>query len=74
MNNRCHIYLAVDARKVGEPALDDGEDIEVILRDLKGVRSSIRAGENDHSLVVAAFGLFVGLAHGWRRPNAKSLG
>jgi hypothetical protein len=54
--------------------LDDGEDIEVILRDLKGVRSSIRAGENDHSLVVAAFGLFVGLAHGWRRPNAKSLG
>jgi 8-oxo-dGTP pyrophosphatase MutT (NUDIX family) len=61
MNNRCHSFLARDVRKVGEPQLDDGEDIEVVLMPLAEIPERVARGEFSHSLVVVAFTFAFGL-------------
>ena len=57
-NNRFHVFLATGLRKVGEPALEDGEDLEVIRLPLKQVFREMVEGRIDHALVLAAFKLF----------------
>jgi 8-oxo-dGTP pyrophosphatase MutT (NUDIX family) len=55
LNNRCHTYLAEDALPGGDQALDEKEDIEVLLEPLDRIPLLIRQGAISHSLVVAAF-------------------
>ncbi len=53
-DNRCHHWLAQDARRVAEPAPEGGEDIRMTRIPLEQLREMILAGQIDHSLVVSA--------------------
>lgn len=53
--NRCHSFLAAACRKTAEPALDAGEDIEVVTCPLWEAGRLIQDGAIDHALAVAAF-------------------
>lgn len=55
---RLHCYLARNARRVKEPVLDPGEDIEVVIKPLEEVMGLIQHGAVTHALVLAAFGLY----------------
>jgi 8-oxo-dGTP pyrophosphatase MutT (NUDIX family) len=55
LNNRCHSYLARNARRVAEIALDGAEDILFEEIPLATIPDLIRAGQITHSLTVAAF-------------------
>lgn len=55
LNNRCHTFLALGARRVGAPQLDGAEDIAVEEVTLSAVPGLITSGRITHSLVVAAF-------------------
>lgn len=55
LNNQCHTYLALDARRVQQPQFDGAEDIAVEEVDLAEVGEMIRNGRITHALVVAAF-------------------
>lgn len=68
-SNRCHTYLALDATPAGPPRPDDGEVIRVVRRSLARMPSLLARGVIDHALVVAAFGLLVTRAGGFRRPG-----
>ena len=57
-NNRCHTFLALGAMQAGPQALDEKEDIAVLLRPLADIPRLIREGEITHALVVAAFWRF----------------
>lgn len=57
-NNRCHTFLARDARRVGEPQLDENERIEQVAVPLVSVAEKIATGEITHALVIAAFQLY----------------
>lgn len=55
LNNQCHSYLAVNARRVAEKHLDGAEDIwfeEIPLADIPDL---IRTGRITHSLTITAF-------------------
>ena len=58
LNNSCYIYLALGARKVSGLRLDEAEELEVVLKDLKDIPKLIRRGGIRHALVVAAFHYF----------------
>lgn len=58
MSNRCYFYVARGVQLKGEQRLDDGEDIQVVLKPLPEVIEMVKKGEISHSIVVAAFGLF----------------
>ncbi|ACY18357.1 NUDIX hydrolase [Haliangium ochraceum] len=68
MTNRCHTWLALDARPVGELQPDAGEALALERAPLASVDALVRAGEITHSLVIAAFYQFTSHAGGWRRP------
>ncbi len=55
LDNCCHLYLALGARKVADLSLDEAEELEVSLRDLSELESLVRDGKIQHALVVAAF-------------------
>ncbi len=55
LNNRCHSYLALNARPVAEVTLDGAEDIAFEEVPLTAIPDLIRAGAITHSLTVAAF-------------------
>lgn len=55
LNNQCHTYLALDARRVQPPQFDGAEDIAVEEYDLAEVADLIGNGRITHALVVAAF-------------------
>lgn len=74
MNNRCHVFLALDAERVGDAELDEGEDIELLTVPLSTVRAWIGDGTIAHSLVVAAFGMMRERAGGWHRPEVDPIG
>lgn len=57
-NNRCHSFLAKNARPVREQKLDATEEIHVVLVDPADVPGLIAAGTISHALVVAAFYLW----------------
>ena len=60
LNNTCHYFLALGAKKVADLKLDEAEELEVSLLDLDAIPELIRKGGIRHALVVAAFH-FLGL-------------
>jgi 8-oxo-dGTP pyrophosphatase MutT (NUDIX family) len=56
-DNRMHVYLATDCERVGEPALDPYEDIEVELVDLADFLCMFEQGRPMHSLMMASLTL-----------------
>ncbi len=54
--NRCHTFLAENARLVGDVMPDETEDIRVVLHPQREVPRLLREGKITHALVVA--GLF----------------
>jgi ADP-ribose pyrophosphatase len=54
-NNRCHIFLARNLTKVGDPLPDQTEDIEALFLPIGDIPELIRKGEIDHAMVIAAF-------------------
>lgn len=58
LSNRCFLYLARGVTLKGKQQLDDGEDIQVVLKPLDEVLTMVKKGEIAHALVVAAFGLY----------------
>jgi 8-oxo-dGTP pyrophosphatase MutT (NUDIX family) len=51
--NRCYTFLAENARRVGEPAPDETEDIRVVLHSASELPKLLREGRITHALVVA---------------------
>lgn len=58
LNNTCHIFLALNARKTSELDLDEAEELEVRLHDLTEIEGMIRSGQLRHALVIAAFQMY----------------
>ena len=56
-SNRCHSFLAVGARRAGEPEPDPDETLEVSTVPLDEIPGRIRDGTITSSLVIAAFHL-----------------
>lgn len=52
-NNKCHIFVAVNARQTEPTDFDEHEDIEVLELEFSEFFSKIDLGEIAHSLVVA---------------------
>ena len=67
LNNRLSTFLATDLERVGEPAGDGGEEIELETAALADIPAMIGAGQITHALVVAAFYLLL-----QRRPDATA--
>jgi ADP-ribose pyrophosphatase len=59
--NRCWSFLAENVEKVAEPALDGGEDIDVVLVPYREIPERVARGEIAHALVVVAFAYALGL-------------
>lgn len=55
LNNRCHTFLALNARLVAAPQMDGSEDIQTELVDAAEVPALIASGQINHALVIAAF-------------------
>ena len=55
LNNRCHTFLARNARYVTEPNMDGSEDIQVEVVEATKVPALIASGKISHALVIAAF-------------------
>lgn len=55
LNNRCHTYLALNARWQQAPQFDGAEDIAVALIPIDKIAELIGNGRITHALVVAAF-------------------
>lgn len=55
LDNRCHTYLALNARQVATPQFDGAEDIVVEKFPTTAVANLITSGRITHALVVAAF-------------------
>ncbi|HEY3592467.1 MAG TPA: NUDIX hydrolase [Polyangiaceae bacterium] len=51
-NNRHHMFLLRDAERLGEPELDEGEHLEVVMADALMLRDAIRDGTISHALVL----------------------
>ena len=51
-DNRCHLFLVRDARRVGEPHHDEDELTEVITMDAEDVRAAMWDGRITHALAV----------------------
>jgi 8-oxo-dGTP pyrophosphatase MutT (NUDIX family) len=54
-SNLCHTFLAKNVRSAGDQAMDEKEDIEVVLHPLEDIPRLIRQGSITHSLVIVAF-------------------
>jgi fructokinase len=61
-SNHCHTAFVRDARLAQPPALDAGEDIEVVLVPYEEIPARIARGEITHALVVVAFAWALGLS------------
>ncbi|HSG16845.1 MAG TPA: NUDIX hydrolase [Anaerolineae bacterium] len=55
LNNRCHTFLARNARLVSVPHMDGSEDIQTDLVDAGEIPGLIMSGQINHALVIAAF-------------------
>ena len=55
LNNRCHTYLAQNARLVAAPQMDGSEDIQTAVVDAAEIPALITSGQINHALVIAAF-------------------
>ena len=54
-DNVCHTVLVLGATRVGDPELDDGEDIEVVVVPRADLSTLVRQGRITHSLMTTAF-------------------
>jgi len=54
MNNRCHQWLALDAKPTAPPDLDENEDIAISLHSLEELRAEIQSGEMHNVFTLAA--------------------
>jgi hypothetical protein len=54
-SNRCHSFLAENARLAGEVSFDTTEETEVVLVPLDDIPDLIKRGTISHALVVVAF-------------------
>lgn len=54
-NNRQHYILARDCRKVGDPKLDQAEDVTVKLVPLAAIPKMIQEGKITHGIVIGGF-------------------
>ena len=70
-NNRCYTFLARNVKRVSEPALDQTEDIEVVLIPLRDIPEMIRKGEIDHAIVINAFCLYFLQNYPWRESTLE---
>ena len=61
MTNYCETFLALDAELTHDQELDPFEEIDVFLKDKNEIHSLIRSGDITHSLVIAAFYLYLEL-------------
>jgi len=57
MNNRCHMFVAYEARQVGAPQWDGTEELEVAVVPLDTVPDLIRSGAVSNALTIVAFHL-----------------
>ena len=55
LSNHCSTFLVEGCRRVGDPDLDGGEDLESELRPLADIPGLIAGGEIDNALVLCAF-------------------
>lgn len=55
-NNRCHHWLALDAKKTDSLQLDESEDITVDEMSLRGIQMEIRHGRMKNALSLLALG------------------
>lgn len=69
--NRCHTFLALGARKTGDPQLEAAEDIDVEPTPLARIPELAASGAIDHTLVLSAF-LRLWLAGGAAKALAEA--
>jgi 8-oxo-dGTP pyrophosphatase MutT (NUDIX family) len=67
LSNRCFFYLAVDVEKVGESALDAGEDIDLVMVPKEEVLTMLTNGEITNGTVQLA--LFHYSRNGFKTPS-----
>jgi len=60
-SNWTHSFLARDVELTAKPALDGGEDIDVVLVPYREIPERVARGEITHALVVVAFAYALGL-------------
>lgn len=65
MTNRCHSYLATGCRRIGDLAMDPGEDIEVLTMPLSELDGLLERGEIDHAIVLATIAF-------WRARGSRT--
>ena len=53
--NTCYTVFCDNARKVQEPELDEGEDIEILMKPLSEIKEMIRKQEITNAMVIAGF-------------------
>ena len=58
LSNKCFVCLAADAEYQKDPALDEGEDLEVVKIPLNRVVSEILDHTMDHGMTVLAFAYY----------------
>lgn len=54
LNNRCHHWLARNVNKTAPPALDEGENLEVLVLSLEEIKEEVKSGLFRHSLAISA--------------------
>ena len=54
LDNRCHHWLAQDAQQTATPALDEGENLEVLVLSQEQLKREVQNGLFRHSLAVSA--------------------
>jgi len=65
LSNKCFVCLAMDAELQQTPALDEGEDLEVIKIPMTHVSSKIQGNSIDNGMTVLAFYYF------WTHENKE---
>jgi ADP-ribose pyrophosphatase len=71
-NNRHHMFLMRDARRLGEPAFDEGEHCELVLLSSAALRAYTRDGTITHALVLLSLArAFEALAEDPSLPASK---
>ena len=58
MGNRCFAYVATGCRRIGDLAMDPGEDIEVVTRPLTELDAMVARGEIEHAIVLATLAFY----------------
>ena len=59
MTNECSTFLAFNCKKTSEQNLDPLEEIDLQLIPLESFENKIKTGEIKHSLVIAAYALYL---------------